>query len=305
MLTLQALGIHALMRVGVKHVLGAPIPLAWRRAYIEAVARQLPLPDGVTTQHLPLGDVASVRLRPSVESSLLHVLHLHGGGFVAGSPRLSLSFAGHLARACGCTVDLPDYRKAPEHPYPAAVQDAWTAYQALITSGVEPRRLIVAGESAGAALALSVALRARDERSSSPVAVVLLSPWIDLDAVNVGGRLRAADPVLSVRAAKRVARLYAPPDHFRRASPARSSLTGLPHLIVHCGQYEILRPQAEAFVTRARAAAVPVTYRVQPKMWHDVHAMAAIVPEAHHAVDELAATLLETVRRPERDSGSC
>ncbi|WP_168212210.1 alpha/beta hydrolase [Actinomadura rubteroloni] len=286
-----------MVRIGFKHVIGAPIPLAWRRAYLEALARQLPLPDGVTTERLPIGGIPSVRLRPSTGVSPLHVLHFHGGGFVAGSPRLSLSFAGHLAEACGCTVDLPDYRRAPEHPYPAAPQDAWRAYQSLIESGVDSRNLIVAGESAGAALALSAALKARDEGAPPPAAVVMLSPWIELDTLSVGRRLKAADPALTEGAAKRTARLYAPPYCLKEASPALSSLAGLPCLIVHCGEYEILRPQAEAFVTRAKSAGVPVVYRVLPKMWHAVHVLAAVVPEGRHAVEQLADELVDVTTR--------
>ncbi|MFI6515595.1 alpha/beta hydrolase fold domain-containing protein [Spirillospora sp. NPDC050679] len=303
MTTLRAATVRVALRIGVKHVIGARLPLAWRRAYLEAVARSLPLPEGVIAGRSPLGGIPSARLRPTAGASPLHVLHFHGGGFVAGSPRLSLSFAGHLARTCGCVVDLPDYRKAPEHPYPAALQDAWTAYRHLITSGTDPRNLVVAGDSAGAALALGVALRARDEGFPAPVALVLLSPWIRLDVLETGDELEKADPVLSAGAVERITRLYAPPDRQQEASPAKAPLTGLPPLVVHCGEREILRPQAEELVARARAAAVPITYWVLPGMWHTLHLMAAVLPEARHAVDVLADELAKAVARRRREYG--
>ncbi|MFC4913820.1 alpha/beta hydrolase [Actinomadura gamaensis] len=291
--------VRAMARGGLKHVAGAPVPLSWRRAYLEGIARRLPLPADVTVRRTSLDGIPSIRVQPRSGTSALHVLHFHGGGFVAGSPRFSLSFAGHLALACGCTVELPDYRKAPEHPYPAAPKDAWTAYRALTESDIRPGRLVLAGDSAGAALALSVALKVRDRELPPPPAVVLLSPWIDLDAPRPDDRLRAADPVLSARATRRIARLYASPEQRHGASPARASLVGLPHLIVRCGERETLRPQVQEFVSRARAAAVPVTYQVLPKAWHDIHIFAAVATEAHRAVEELAATLIETTAATE------
>lgn len=218
------------------------------------------------------------------------LLYLHGGGYVIGSPEGHGDLLATLAVEAGVRVLAPDYRLAPEHPFPAAQEDAIAVYRALLDGGVEPTRLAVAGDSAGGALALATALQARNAGDPLPGALVLLCPWVDPTAR--GGSLEGnADADFMDRELLdgwfRAALGSADPAN-PLWTPANADLSGLPPMLVQWGGAEVLRDQIQRFVERARAAGVDTTAREWEETFHDWMLLGPLVPEAGEAVEQIA-----------------
>lgn len=218
------------------------------------------------------------------------VLLLHGGGFTAGSPRTHRELALRIAEACGCAVLLPDYRLAPEHPCPAAVKDAVAAYRWALAHRHPPERIALVGDSAGASIALAALVAIRDAGAPLPGAAVLLSPWVDL---TLSGRSyvdnAALDPLTRRADLSRAVAHYLAgrPPSDPVASPIFAQLHGLPPLLIHVGDLEILLSDAVDLAAKARAAGVEVRLTVWEGMWHVFAAWAAHVPEAQESLTEV------------------
>jgi|SRR5581483_1251851 len=224
------------------------------------------------------------------------VLYLHGGGYHIGSPTSHKALATHLAREAEARVVLLDYRLAPEHVFPAAIDDAVAAYRALLDEGTEPGRLAVAGDSAGGGLAVAALLALRDARAPLPACAVCLSPWADL--TQSGGTVATKaddDPIVRGDDLDRWAASYlagVEPTH-PLASPVFADLAGLPPLLVHVGSRETLLDDARRLASRARAAGVDVDLWEADGMIHVWHQYAGLVPEADDAVRSVASFLIE------------
>jgi acetyl esterase/lipase len=224
-----------------------------------------------------------------------HVLYLHGGAFVAGSPVTYRSFTRRLGRESGAAVHVPDYRRAPEHPYPAALDDVHAAYLELLEAGHDPRRIALAGDSAGGQLCLALALRLRERGEPLPAGIALVSPWTDLTLSDP--RVTAATNDAFLRPAWLVqgAELYAR-DHDRtipELSPLLADLSGLPPMLVHVGSTEPLLVDSERLAERVTEAGGAVELKVFEGYWHDLHLLAGIIPVATQATAELGAFLRE------------
>lgn len=218
------------------------------------------------------------------------VLHLHGGGYCVGSPRMARTWAAHLSAQAGCRVVLPDYRLAPRHAHPAALDDARAVLDALLGE-TGPDAVVVAGDSAGGGLALSLVLARRDAGEPAPAGCILMSPWLDLT------KDRRADPALV-----RKDRLLNPPwleacatayaGRSQWADPSVSPLHGahhgLPPLLIQAAGHDLLEPDAGILATRAAAAGVDVTYTKWPHMWHDFVLFAGLMAAADSAVQQAA-----------------
>jgi acetyl esterase/lipase len=215
------------------------------------------------------------------------VLYLHGGGYVIGSPRTHRELAGRIAREAGARVLVIDYRLAPEHPFPAAVDDAVAAYRWLLAQGVSPERIVVAGDSAGGGLALATLLALRDAKLSLPAAGVCISPWVDLagegDSMTTKAEL---DPMVQREPLLRMSAWYRGETDVRHplVSPLHADLAGLPPLLVHVGSAETLLDDALRLEARARAADVDISCEVWDDMIHVWHAFAPLLPEGAEAV---------------------
>src|SRR5215212_5282884 len=186
-----------------------------------------------------------VTVRDSNTASVL--LFLHGGGYNAGSCKTHRALAAHLARATHARVLLIDYRLAPEHPCPAALEDAAHVYRRLLRQGIRPQQIAIGGDSAGGGLALAVLIAIRDSGTAIPAAAFLLSPWLDLALRGESMHTRAQlDPLTSRNALREAATLYlgdlAPDDP--RASPLYADLHQLPALLIQVGDHEVLRSDA-------------------------------------------------------------
>jgi epsilon-lactone hydrolase len=267
----------------------ARVALAMREQ-TERLATMGPQPRGITVTPLdgsvPGEEVVHDR---QVDSDRV-VLHLHGGGYFMCSPATHRGMALALSRTARARVVLPDYRLAPEDPFPAAVDDAVAAYRHLLDRGVDPARVAVTGDSAGGGLGLSLLVRARDEGLPLPACYVGLSPWTDLTGSGASMRERdALDPWLNADQVPPAARSYAggaPLDH-PLVSPLFADLTGLPPMLVHVGSDEILHDDATRLVARAREAGVDASLGVFDGLWHVFQAFP--LPESRRAWREIGA----------------
>jgi epsilon-lactone hydrolase len=257
--------------------MGRPVPVRAQRALFEASSRLGRLPPGTRVETLSLGGRSAERVAVG-EARGRPVLLLHGGAFVTGSPRTHRVFAAHLALAAAAPVHVLDYRRAPEHPYPAAVDDADAALEELAAGGP----VAVVGDSAGGAVALLLALRRQREGRPLPAALALVSPLVDLTLASSDG-YRGRDPLLRRSWVADGGAAFAGNDPVA-ASPLFSDLAGLPPTLVHVSEHERLRPEGEALAARLRKAGVDVEHELLPRLWHDAHVHADLVPEAADAV---------------------
>ena len=290
-----------IVRVGTRSLLkgrGRPDePVARKRRRLAIAGRLLPpTPAAAHAFTVDAGGVAAERIIPHAAPYDRHVLYLHGGGFIAGSPAVYRHLAWRIALAVGAQILSPDYRLAPEHPFPAALDDAVAAYEWLLAEGVEPHQIGLIGDSAGGGLAFSLLLRLRDAGRPLPAAVVALSPWTDLALTGASLRRNAkADPMLDVAELPRVARSYlagVDPRH-PWASPIYGDLKGLPPALIQVGSDEILHDDAARLAARLDQAGGSALLEIWPRMPHVWHLFAPMLPEARRAIGHIGRFLHE------------
>lgn len=265
-------------------------PLELSRRDWEAESRLQVLPKGARFHGVDVGSLHAEWMEmPHVAQDRAFLL-LHGGGYNAGSPRTHRKMAANLSRAAYMRVLTPEYRLAPEHPFPAAVKDALIAYKWLLTQGFAEDSIIVGGDSAGGGLALSMMLALREAGAKMPRAAILLAPWTDLTVSSASyERLRQFDPIITREGLREAGLWYAggrdPADPM--ASPLFANLHGLPPMLVHAGGDEVMVDDSRIFAERAKAAGVAVTLKIFPDMWHVFHSASPEVPEAVQAMVEI------------------
>lgn len=222
------------------------------------------------------------------------VLYLHGGAYCVGSPATHRAITSHLARRTSARIFVADYRLAPEHPFPAAVDDAVAACRALLRDGGSPRRIAIIGDSAGGGLALATALRLRDLGEPLPAALVLFSPWVDLGTPDRGVE-PPGEAMLSRAWTAECARLYLGGRDSKDplASPINGDLRGLPPTLVQVGQDELLLPDARRLHSALAAAGVPVELQEYPRRWHVFQVNAGVLADADRALESVARFLGE------------
>jgi acetyl esterase/lipase len=285
----QAHAADLLMRVQFKRRFKRATTALEARAVMETAT--LASPAGVSFEVGTVGGVAGEWARPAGAASHT-LLYLHGGGYIACSPKTYRSLTGACAKL-GFAVFTPDYRLAPEHPFPAAVEDAQAAWHGLVALGHAPETLTISGDSAGGGLAMALLLSLRDRGEALPAAAVLFSPWTDLAATggsvvtNVRRESMLWGPSLAAGAT-----LYLGSVDPRTplASPLYADMAGLPPLLIHVGSREILLDDSLRLAERARAAGVRVELRVWPVLPH-VWQLLPFVPEAAESLALAAAFL--------------
>jgi monoterpene epsilon-lactone hydrolase len=281
----------AVMRLGARQVgrlaLDPALPWPVQRKRLDQLLRIALLPRGTTVAKQTIAGVRAEVMSSRVSGSGLTVIHFHGGGYCVGSAVMARSWAAQLSARTGCRVVLPEYRLAPEHPYPAALEDARVVFASL--SGAGP--VVVSGDSAGGGLALALVLSLRDGGQELPAGCILLSPWLDL------GRDRRGDPELMRRDVLLTpdwlgacARAYVEPSRFAEPliSPLHATHAGLPPLLIQAGTDELLAPDGGLLAASASAAGVDVTYTRWPRMWHDFVLQAGLLAAADSAVAQTA-----------------
>lgn len=280
--------------------LGGPAEVG--RANFEEMLANLPVADDITFEPATVGGVPALRAHDPQVVSDRTLLYLHGGAYTAGSANGYRGLWSTLARAAQARGVALDYRMAPEHPFPAAVDDALAAYRAMVEDGIDPGRMAVAGDSAGGGLAVAFLVAARSEGLPMPACAVCLSPWVDL-ACGGASYQEKVDEDLSLETAELVAlgRRYAA-DRVSDplASPLGADLAGLPPLLVQVGSAEILLDDAVSLARRAGAAGVPTTLEVWPGMPHVWHSFGFMLSEGADATEAAAAFINRWVQEEGR-----
>jgi epsilon-lactone hydrolase len=258
-----------------------------RRLLKELLSAQ-PLPPEVTVTPGTLGGVPTAEITVDGIEPLNLVLYFHGGVYVLGDAFLAAELASQIGRRTDAKVISVDYRLGPEHPYPAAVDDALAAYRALLDDGIAPSDVVFVGESAGGGLAISTLVNARDHGLPLPAAAYAMSPYVDLTLTGSTMENRAeVDPLLGLDALRaRVPDYTAGQDPGRGLiSPIFADLSGLPPLIIQAGTHEVLLADALRLAERAATADVEVTLDVVPGVPHVFQAYHAILDEGAAALD--------------------
>lgn len=240
-------------------------------------------PTDVTYEEIDAGGVPAILVTPFRAAADRMIVHTHGGGMVANSAATHRKFAAHLAKAAGTRALVVDYRRAPEHQFPAQIEDTVTALRWLRGQGIAPEHMATAGDSAGANLAITAVLKLRDLGEPLPAAVIAFSPWIDMEHVGQTFTTNAhTDALLSREASEMTAGLYLGQTSRTDplANPLYADLQGFPPVFVTAGSLEVLLDSAERLVERARAAGVDTTYECAPDQQHVHTLMAGRSPEA-------------------------
>lgn len=268
-------------------------PAAVMRPKLERIAGLITnIPRGTTIEPITLAGRPAERLTPKGAVSAQVIYYMHGGAYLGGSPRTHRGMLAHLAKAANATVIALDYRLAPEHPYPAALDDAVAGWTELQAQGVKPANLVIGGDSAGGNLALVTAIALRDRGLPLPAGLVLLSPWTDMSSSGVSMGTRAErDRLLTVRGIDRAAREFANglPLTDPRLSPLFATLEGLPKMLIQVGDDELLLDDSLRLADAARKAGVDVTVEHKLGLWHVWQVMAGWMPEADQAVAAMGA----------------
>jgi epsilon-lactone hydrolase len=260
----------------------------------------MPVPEGIRVQETSLGGRPALRVIPDAAAGSATLLYLHGGSHVVGSPRTALGLtAGLVVRTRTPSISL-DYRLAPEHPFPADVEDVVAAYRELLDQGHPPESIAFAGDSAGGGLTITGALAARDAGLPMPAAIVAFSPGVDATRTGESMTTKAeADRLIDRAAIDRMNSLYVGGEDHRNPllSPAvTADLAGLPPMLVQVGTNEMLLDDARRLALRASDAEVDIVLDVTAKVPHVFQSFVGILDEAGEALDRAALFLRQRVR---------
>jgi acetyl esterase/lipase len=251
-------------------------------------------PSGVEIQAVPERGNKGEWIVPTDAPERPVILYLHGGAWVLGWSAIHRRLVAHLCLDAGLRAFAVDYRVAPEHTYPAALDDCVAAYRWLVSSGIAPHDIVIAGDSAGGNLTLTTMMSLRDAGDPLPALGVCISPSTDLAGTGATFRTKK-DLVMTPEFVLKMRGLYAAGQDMKSPllSPLFGDLQGLPPLLVHAGGEEMLLSDATRLADAARDAGVDVTLAVWPGMWHVWHLMAPMLPEARQAIAAIAAFIRE------------
>jgi epsilon-lactone hydrolase len=280
------------LRVSLKPFLGPPWPFAVQRAAL-AIGSALMPQDGraqVVADHVAHIPVERVTPKLGPKKPRHAILYVHGGAFVAGSPRTHRSITRRLSALTGALVLVPEYRLAPEAPFPAQLEDCVTCYRQLIAEGYSPERIAVAGDSAGGNLTFMTAIAAMKEGLPAPASLVMMSPALSLHPLpnSTAYERQARDPMIRLAWANDVERAMKVPHDHPLANPMAQDLSQLPPSLIQVGEDEVLFDNATWLVEAATAAGRTSELEVYLKRWHVFQAHAALLPGSLKALDRQA-----------------
>jgi len=290
------------MRAALRAVKGLRAETGNARAQFDALMERVPPPGGITFETASVGDVPGLWVHPASNRSGEAILHLHGGWFNFGSARAYRHLVGHIAARAGARAFVPDYRLAPEHPFPAAIDDVLACYRGIEESGV--RRVAVTGDSAGGNLALvlasCVAARAVSARATL-VGAAAVSPVTDLTLSGRTYETRAdADPLFTRPQVTELVRSYLGGADANNplASPLQGPFSGLPPIRIHVGDDEVLLDDSQRYVERAVAAGVDCRLEVWMGMHHGFVSSVGMLKAATLSLDAIGGFLSERLQLP-------
>jgi epsilon-lactone hydrolase len=269
-----------------------------RATFAEGMS-ELRVADDVACTPIDAGGVSAEWIVPPGAVSERVLLYLHGGGYVLCSVSTHRDLISRMARAAGVRALGVDYRLAPEHPFPAAVEDATAAYRWLVSHGTAPGHIAIAGDSAGGGLTLATLVALRDAGDRLPTAAVCLSPWVDLEGTGPSNTSKAeADPFVRKEMIQFMAEQYLGGRDPRTplAAPLYADLHGLPPLLIQVGTAEILLDDATRIAERAKAAGAEVSLEVWDDMIHVWQLFAPLLPEGQQAIESIGAFIRQHMR---------
>ena len=260
------------------------------RRRLDFIGRLLLRAFGVRVERTTVAGLYAEWLRPKRAPDDKVLLYLHGGAYVIGSCRSHGQMVSHIARAAGINALVPEYRLAPEHKFPAAIEDCVAVYRELLTSGIRPENIVIAGDSAGGGLTVATLLSLRDGGDPLPAAAVLLSPYLDVTASGESATTRAdQDPWFHASDMKVVVSNYCGADELKNplVSPVFAEVQGLPPVLIQVGDDEILLSDSTRFADKIRAAGGTVDIEIWPEMWHVFQLFVGKMPEARRAINKI------------------
>ena len=259
------------------------------RTLLEKGALAFGTDKSVMFESFDIHGIEAARLTPEDTSSGKTVLYLHGGGFMAGSIHSHRDLGSRIAKAACAELVLIDYRLAPEHPYPAGLDDVLTAYRYLLDQEISPEKLCIAGDSAGGGLVLSLLVRLRMEHLPMPGCAVFLSPWVDLECRGKSmTENRDHDPMLNRDLLLKTVRVYTDQDPSDQLiSPLNADFTGFPPMLVHAGENEVLLDDAVRLAEKARHYGIKTEIETYGGMFHVFQYFARYLDKANESIQKI------------------
>lgn len=278
------------LRLLVKPLFHPAVPTRLLRQGLQATSAITLEAKGVERTTLDIDGLKLEKHSPKQASASQHIiLYLHGGAYCVGSPATHRSLTSQLARQCHAEVFVPDYRLAPEHPFPAASDDALACYLWLLDNGYRAEQITLAGDSAGGGLALATAMRIRDEQLPPPAGMILISPWADLTHPRADSKNQPAEYMLSWPTLEHAAQSYAADDRENPyVSPLFGDLARLPEALIVVGSEEILLGDAERLTDALQQAGGRVSLQVYQGMWHVFPVHAGLLDMSDQAIRVMA-----------------
>jgi acetyl esterase/lipase len=267
-----------------------------RRADLETATGIFKLANDIHCVQLKAGGLSAEWVVAPGAANERVILYLHGGGYAIGSINTHRELVSRISRAAQARALLIDYRLAPEHPHPAAVEDAVAAYRWLLAEGFDPSRIVIAGDSAGGGLTVAAAVALKNAGVPPPAALVCLSPWVDLELIGDSWTTKAeADPIVERDGIIDMANAYLGGKDPRTplAAPLYADLSGLPPVLIQVGQSEVLLDDAVRLADRGKAAGMEVTLEPWEDMIHVWHLFASMLPEGQEAIDRIGRFVIE------------
>ena len=285
--------LKALLRSLVKPMFGPPLSYPLQRVWLNAMSAVSIKPrktqlKSMNVLGVPVQQVSNAATPGSPEENV--ILYLHGGAYCIGSAKTHGGLTANLAKKCRAKVFVPEYRLAPEHAMPAAIDDCLNCYEWLLSEGHKPSQIIIAGDSAGAGLVMATALRLKEKNLAQPAGLVLMSPWVDLTLENLNKVNDKVDPLLRWTNLKPAAKLYLngadPKDPL--ASAIFADLSGLAPMLIQVGSEEILLGDAQKLYDQAQKCQVDVSFNLYQQGWHVFQLQAGLLNMADQAIDEIS-----------------
>lgn len=286
-----------------KAVYNQKLPMCTIRKNFDMLLGNPILPNNIDREEISVNGIQADILIPEIAVENFTILYAHGGGFITGSRYAYRNFCSSLAHETACRLVLPEYQLAPEHPYPAALEDLYAVYSYLVKKRVKPESIIFAGDGAGGNLVLSLIHFLKSKNMKPPVAVILFSPWVDISNTNRKKNKKSADPVFTNEILTGQALQYTFESNFTNpyVSPVLGDLSGFPPMYIQCGSCDLLLEDTRKLVEKAGEYGVAVTTDIKPDMWHLFQAFDSVTPEARIAVKDTGEWIRELQKRALRN----
>jgi monoterpene epsilon-lactone hydrolase len=292
--TIRKGAIHACLRGSRPLLASSRVSVGGKRALMAMLTAVARPPKGTLCKPVTVGSIPAEVVQSSLTQTAGTLIYLHGGGYALGSAKGYRGFVAHLAAAARMTAVIPDYSRVPEARYPIALEEMVTVYTGLLKDGLDPKTIVIAGDSAGGGLTLALAMTLRDRRIATPAALGLICPWADLALDIDGMRPALRDPLILPSMTAEWAPRYAGTidPRWPGISPVYGDMTGLPPIVLHTAGDDPISVDADKIEAAVAATGSGILdHRRFANLWHDFHLQVSFLPEAREAVADLGTKL--------------